>query len=113
MVKQQKQQKPQELQESDVPGIGGKAERKITIDNFQANSFITDYDDNYLTKKLEEEMGVDIEIYQLPADSNEMKTKISLMVSGGDELPDVFCTYGIPQELILDYGSKGAFISLN
>lgn len=54
---------------------------------------------------------MDIEIYQLPADSNEMKTKISLMVSGGDELPDVFCTYGIPQELILDYGAR-ALLSL-
>lgn len=89
---------------------GGK--EKITI-ALQANSFITDYEDNYLTKKLEEEMGIDIEIYQLPADSNEMKTKMSLMVSGGEELPDIFCTYGIPQELILDYGSKGAFIPLN
>ena len=97
---------------TDVQVSEESGKEKITI-ALQANSFITDYDDNYLTKKLEEEMGVDIEIYQLPADSNEMKTKISLMVSGGEELPDVFCTYGIPQELILDYGSKGAFISLN
>ncbi|MFV0342856.1 MAG: hypothetical protein ACK5JH_08170 [Anaerocolumna sp.] len=104
--------KKTESTENNTSSTEDTGKEKITI-ALQTNSFITDYDDNYFTKLLEEEMGVDIEIYQLPTDTTEMKTKMSLMISSGDDLPDVFCTYGIPQELILDYGSKGVFIPLN
>lgn len=99
-------------QEKDSASSDTAKKEKITI-ALQTDSFITDYEDNYLTNLLEEEMGVEIEIYQLPTDTNEMKTKLSLMISGSDKLPDVFCIYGIGEELILDYGSKGAFIPLN
>lgn len=51
----------------------------------QTYSFITDYEDNYLTKMLEEKLGIDIEFYLLSADSSEATTQLSLMVSAGEE----------------------------
>lgn len=56
----------------------------------QANPNVIDYEDNYLTKLVEEKMNVDLEFLLLPSDSNDAKTKISLMVSSGSKLPDVF-----------------------
>lgn len=79
----------------------------------QTYSFITDYEDNYLTKMLEEKLGIDIEFYLLSADSSEATTQLSLMVSAGEEMPDIICTNGaLSAESILDYGSKGVLIPL-
>jgi putative aldouronate transport system substrate-binding protein len=47
----------------------------------------------------------------LPANGQEMRTKVSLMVSSND-LPDVLMP-GLSVEATLDYGSKGAFVPLN
>lgn len=97
---------------STTEGTTAAAKEKLTI-ALQTDSFVTDYKDNYLTKFLENELGIDIEIYELPTDRNEALTKLSLMVSGGDSLPDVFLLGGISSEVVLDYGSKGVFIPLN
>lgn len=79
----------------------------------QTYSFITDYDDNYLTKRLEEELGIDIEFHLLSADSSEATTQLSLMISAGQELPDIICTNGaLTKEAVLEYGSKGVLIPL-
>lgn len=79
----------------------------------QTNSFITDYEDNYLTKKLEEELGVDIEFQFLSADAEEAKTQIALMVASKQNMPDIICSGTLTAESILDYGSKGIFVPLN
>ncbi|QHQ60890.1 extracellular solute-binding protein [Anaerocolumna sedimenticola] len=84
----------------------------ITI-ALQTDSFITDYNDNYLTNLIEKELGINLEIYQLPSDSTELKSKVSIMVAAGKDMPDVFSVKALSNEMILDYGSKGAFIPLN
>ena len=38
---------------------------KLTL-AIQQNAFITDYKDNYLTKMIEADLGVDLEFYMLP-----------------------------------------------
>lgn len=61
---------PQSSTGSQQPGTPGKVdlsqhrEVKLTI---QTNSFITSYDDNDLTKKLEEDLNCDITFDLLPA----------------------------------------------
>lgn len=90
--------------------VPSDTKEKLTI-ALVTDSFITDYEDNYLTRFLEKELGIDIEIYELPSD--DPMTKVSLMVSSGDELPDIFLMLGISGEARLDYGSKGVFLPLN
>jgi putative aldouronate transport system substrate-binding protein len=85
---------------------------KLTVGQ-QANTFVIDYKDNYLTKLLESKLNIDVEFYMLPLDSAELRTKLSLMVTSGD-LPDIInVDNALPRETILDYGSKGAFIPMN
>ncbi len=88
-------------------------ERQKLVIALQTYSFITDYDENYLTKRLEDELGVDIEFTLLSADSSEATTQLSLMISAGQDLPDIICTNGaLSTEAILEYGSKGVLIPL-
>jgi putative aldouronate transport system substrate-binding protein len=75
------------------------------------NAFITDYENNYLTQLLEKKLDVNIDFYMLPTETSERQTKIALMVASND-LTDVLLP-GLSAEQVLDYGSKGAFISMN
>lgn len=89
-------------------------EKEKLVIALQTNSFITDYDDNYYTNLLEDELGIELEFYLLPSDTTELRTKVSLMVASKDDMPDIFCVdNSLTAETILDYGSKGAFIPLN
>ena len=93
-------------------GTSSDGKEKLVI-ALQTYSFITDYDNNYLTKLLEDKLGIDIEFYLLSADSSEATTQLSLMVSAGEQMPDIICTNGaLSAEAILDYGSKGVLIPL-
>lgn len=88
---------------------------KLVI-GIQSNSFVTDYSmgKNALTTFVADYNGVDLEIYQLPSETSEVRTKLSLLVAAPDTMPDViFCPGALANETILDYGSKGAFIPLN
>jgi putative aldouronate transport system substrate-binding protein len=78
----------------------------------QTNAFVSDYKNNYLTRYLEDLHKINLDFYLLPADAQEVRTKISLMVAS-DDLTDVLLVESLTREQILDYGSKGAFIPLN
>lgn len=80
----------------------------------QTNSYVTDYDNNYFTKYLEDKLGIEIEFYQLPAATDEVRTKVSLMATSNDNLPDVLIVdNALTPETILEYGSSGVFLPLN
>ncbi|WP_099467260.1 type 2 periplasmic-binding domain-containing protein [Konateibacter massiliensis] len=103
-------------QEGDSNGnaaAGSEAGKETLTIALQTNSFITDYEENYLTKKLEEDLGIDIEFQFLSADAEEAKTQIALMVASKQNMPDVICSGTLTPESILEYGSKGVFIPLN
>lgn len=90
------------------------AQRGKLVIGTETNNFITDYEDNYFTHYLEDLVNVDLDFYLLPADANELRTKISLMVVAKDSMPDILiCNTALTREMVLDYGSKGAFIPLN
>lgn len=78
----------------------------------QTNSNITDYEDNAFTQLLEQEGNVEFQFEFLPSAAGDVKNKITLMIAGGDTLPDVFCTSALDDNSILDYGSKGAFLAV-
>ncbi len=89
------------------------AEKETITIALQTYSSITDYDDNYLTKKLEEELGINIEFHLLSADAEEVKTQLALLFSSGKNLPDVICTGSMSAQSILEYGNQEVFVPLN
>jgi putative aldouronate transport system substrate-binding protein len=98
---------------SQVENSSSSLETRLLTIGIQANSFITDYKNNYLTQYLERLHKVTLDFYMLPTEATEVRTKFSLMVSSND-LPDTLMPNGaLTAEQILDYGSKGAFVSLN
>ena len=105
---------PQSSTGSQQPGTPGKVdlsqhrEVKLTI---QTNSFITSYDDNDLTKKLEEDLNCDITFDLLPAGTDAL-SKLQLMINGGGELSDIV-SYPLSAALTYQYGAGGTFIPLN
>lgn len=81
---------------------------KIAI---HTNTFITDYEDNYLTHYFEDKLGIEIEFELLPATNADAITKISLMANGGGELPDILLFSGLTAETIAQYGKDGLFLT--
>lgn len=80
----------------------------------QTDSLVTDYDNNYLTNYLEDKLGIEIEFYQLPTQATEVNTKVSLMATSKEGLPDVLIVNNaLTPETILEYGSSGVFLPLN
>ena len=86
---------------------------KITLRvGIPKNEFITDYDDNTFTKKLEEMMNCDIEFEFLPSSDTMQKVEL-MMNSGGDELPDIICGVNFTDGALAGYGDAGMIIPLN
>ncbi|MCR4922417.1 MAG: hypothetical protein K5931_00185 [Lachnospiraceae bacterium] len=50
------------------------------------SSMVTDYEDNYFTKYLEDKLGINIEFYMLPSDAGETRTKVNLLATSTEEL---------------------------
>lgn len=103
----------QELNNEQGSTDSNNGDRETITIALQTYSYITDYDDNYLTKKLEEDLGVNIEFHLLSANSNEALTQLSLLFMSGEDIPDVICTGALTQEAILNYGTTGVFLPLN
>lgn len=76
-------------------------------------SSVTDYETNHFTQYLEEQLGINLDFYLLPATKDETNTKISLMATSGEDLPDVLITSSLTNEMILNYGTNGLFLPLN
>ena len=82
---------------------------KIAI---HTNTFITDYEDNYLTHYFEDKLGIEIEFELLPATNADATTKVSLMANGGGELPDILLFSELTAETITQYGKDGLFLPI-
>lgn len=90
---------------------GGSSKLVVAI---QTSSFVTDYDKNYLTQYLEKKLNMKIEFYLLPAATDEVRTKVSLMAASNENLPDVLIvSNALTPETILQYGNNGIFLPLN
>lgn len=78
------------------------------------SSMVTDYEDNYFTNYLEDKLGIEIAFYMLPVDSSDTRTKIALMATSKEDLPDVFVMDNhLTDEMILSYGEAGLFKELD
>lgn len=98
-----------------------KKEESVTEDGkdiltigVRQDSTVLDFDTNYLTEQLEKAANVELKFFFFPADANEFKQKLSLMISGESELPDVIFTDNmLGVEEIQLYGSDGIFLPLD
>lgn len=95
-------------------GIAPLTDEPVTISiGITQSSMVTDYDDNYYTKLLEEKLGVDVEVVLFPANNEEAKQKLQLMVASKEELPDIISTVILSDAEIASYGAQGVFLPLN
>lgn len=105
---------PETETETGSESAGAEAEsgdtQKLTIAIVQSPN-VENYDTNYLTTKIEEDLNVDIEFDILPADANDAKTKLSVQANGGGEMPDIIMM-GLTSTEIVQYGQAGVFIDL-
>ena len=98
---------------------GGKESAASSADDnklvvaIQTHSMVSDYDDNYLTKYIEDLTGIDIEFYELPPAKADVRTNVSLLAASSDDLPDVLLTDALTPETILSYGESGVFVPLD
>ncbi|MFS0726425.1 hypothetical protein [Paenibacillus sp. 1P07SE] len=93
-------------------GQGQTAERPTIRVAVQANPNVESYDTNHFTQLIEEAMDVNLEFLELPSQGDEALTKLALMVSSGETLPDVINIY-LNEATIYDYAAKGIFVPLD
>ncbi|MDF2922481.1 MAG: hypothetical protein K0R57_1395 [Paenibacillaceae bacterium] len=93
------------------PSTPSAVRTKLTV-AVTANPNVEDYETNYFTKLVEKEMNVDLDFVVLPSNANEAKTKLSLMISSGQTLPDVINFY-LDTTTLNDYAAKGVIMKLD
>jgi putative aldouronate transport system substrate-binding protein len=87
-------------------------EQKTTIRIMvPANPVVEDYATNEFTKYLEEKTNIHIEWDVVP--SKSAAEKLNLVLSSGNDLPDVIMGFGISNAQQMIYGNQGVFLPLN
>lgn len=78
----------------------------------QQDANVEDYETNFQTQLIEEGCNVKLEFQLLPTSDEDAKTKLALMISSGEKLPDVICMELSNLE-VFEYGTKGVFLPMN
>ena len=68
-----------------------------------------DFQTNWLTTHVEEQMGVSLLFDEFPADVNDARTRFSLMVTAGQELPHII-NFSFTEIQIAEFARMGIFI---
>ncbi len=90
-------------------GLAEAAERKTITIMCAEPTTVEDVETNYATLYLEDRMNADFVWTFLPA--SEWTTKLELMVTAGEKLPDIL--FGnLNEQVVSKYGSNGTFIDL-
>ncbi|MFV0400664.1 MAG: hypothetical protein ACK5LX_08610 [Oscillospiraceae bacterium] len=84
---------------------------KLTVGR-NTDTNIIDMDTNTYTKMLEENVNLDLEFVYFPANTDERKQKLSVMISSGGELPDAII-FDLTDLQTYTWGSQGYFLPLN
>ena len=81
---------------------------KLVIGIMQ-NTKVLDYNDNYVTKTLEEMTGVDIEFMFFAPAQADARQQLSLMIAGKEKLPDIICGF-LDDATRAELGNEGYLI---
>lgn len=97
-----------------IPGIA--AAEKVTFplkEEITLTVFVLgDYQDTYVTQWIKEKTNINLEFVNTLS-GNDGKTKLNLMLYGGDELPDIFISTAWTKAECMMYGAEGIVIPLN
>lgn len=97
--------KPANVEAPTVNPETGKPVLKVAI---RPDPNVTSYEDNYMTRWLEEQLDCELEITLLPTDLEDCVTKISLMASDPNaEQPDIICGEAVFDKLGKQLGDAG------
>lgn len=91
----------------------GENGREVITIGIRQHSNVENYDTNYFTKLVEDELNVDLQFSCLPSSMTDSKSKFAVLVSSNEKLPDMIIDIGLSPLDVIDYGTKGIFISLN
>ena len=84
-----------------------KGPRKLTV-GVPQDATVPDYDTNGLTLYLEEATGIEIEWVYFASGSANYKQQLTLMCTGGEELPDVLVGFnGLGHYVVNQFGEDG------
>lgn len=89
-----------------------KGDGKLTV-GIPLDVTIPDYDENGLTKYLEEVTGLQIEWVPFASSDTNYKQQITLMCTSGEELPDVLLGMSLGHYIVNQYGEDGFFMDLS
>ena len=100
---------------STLVGCGSKSKGgsgTLTV-GIPQNVNISDYDDNAMTKYVEESLGIQLEFQFFSGDPSEYSQQLALMCSSNDKLPDVIWGFvGLSRRTMNQYGEDGYFLDL-
>lgn len=83
---------------------------QLTIGLMQ-NGTVLDYEDNYVTRYLEQETGIDLQFELFPMDYKKAQEQLLQMVESGEPLPDIIL--GIVDDYLrVKLGKEGVFADL-
>lgn len=83
---------------------------KLTL-GLPTNAYIMDYNDNALTRWIEDKCNVEIEFIEY-AGGTDVGTQISTTIAARQELPDILFGIGLEDKTIDRYGKEGYLIDL-
>ncbi|MBQ8796602.1 MAG: hypothetical protein IJZ56_00195 [Oscillospiraceae bacterium] len=99
-------------------GGGGELNEKTNADGkvkvqigLGTSAKVLDYENNSLTKWLEEQTGLEIEIVEY-AGGTDVSTQISATISARQNLPDILYGVSLNEATINTYGEEGYFLNL-
>jgi putative aldouronate transport system substrate-binding protein len=92
---------------NEFPIVASKVNMRIAVPYY---SYVTDYENNDLTKYMEELTNVHV-VWELLPEVNPLE-KINLMFSAGEALPDVFMGCNIPSTMLITLGTGGLILPL-
>lgn len=95
------------------PEPAEEAERVTLTIGLQQNALVEDYETNDYTKFLEDSLNVDLDFVYFSNDNSEASTQLSLMISGGERLPDILWGFdNLDRNMFFEYGEDGYLVDL-
>ncbi len=95
---------------NDGEGLSAGGKVKLSI-GLPVNAYIMDYDNNEMTKWIEEKCGVEIEFMPY-AGGTDVATQISTAVNANRTLPDIILGVALDENSIHKYGKDDYFVDL-
>ena len=88
----------------------GESDGKITLTiGVPKHTSVSNYDDNYYTKWLEEKTGYEIKFQFFATAATDYKAQLSTIVAGNVKMPDLLMGFELGADLHNRYGADGVF----